>query len=168
VQSRSRPPSIASSPTERRDSYAERISTTLDQPMARTNEFKEGLLQRDGYRCTVTGDMDFDHWESLNCPQDITDIAPTEGAHIIPFSYAVWDPKRVCSRILIKTGILTSLRTISCQTYLAHGRFSGAVSLVLGLFASITRVSIVYAMVLHLQTGFINTLAHSEWPLNAL
>ncbi|KAJ5507299.1 hypothetical protein N7527_009442 [Penicillium freii] len=81
-------------PAERRDSHTERIPTALDQPMARVKEFEEGLLQRDGYRCVVTGDMDFERWESLDCPQDIADWGKTEAAYIIPFSYAVWDPKR--------------------------------------------------------------------------
>lgn len=64
--------------------------------MDRTKEFKKELLQRDGYHCVMTGEMDLNHWEDLNCPQDIKEYALTEGAHIIPFSYAVWDPKRVC------------------------------------------------------------------------
>ncbi|KAJ5834840.1 hypothetical protein N7447_000866 [Penicillium robsamsonii] len=61
VRSRSKPPSVSSSPTER-------ILTTLHQPMPRIKEFKEGLLQRDGYHWVVTGDMDCNHWESLDCP----------------------------------------------------------------------------------------------------
>ncbi|KAJ5781365.1 hypothetical protein N7457_006525 [Penicillium paradoxum] len=94
MRSRSKPPSVASIPTEQRDSHAERISTSLDQPVSRTMEFREGLLQRDGYRCVLTGDMEFSHWESLDCPEDVIDLGKTEGAHIIPFSYAAWDPRR--------------------------------------------------------------------------
>lgn len=77
--------------------------------MARVKNFKEELLQRDGHRCIVSGDMDVDHWESLDRPSDIAELSPTEGAHIIPFSYAVCDPKRVCSRIFTKILLLTGL-----------------------------------------------------------
>lgn len=54
--------------------------------------------KRYGYCCVVTGDMDLGHWESRDylgietTGQDVMDWAPTEGAHIIPFSYATWDP----------------------------------------------------------------------------
>jgi hypothetical protein len=125
VRSRSKPPSIASSPIERRESHADLVSTTLDQPATRAKGFRDGLLQRDGYCCVVTGDMDLGHWESLH-------LAPTEGAHIIPFSYATWDSKLVCSRISIWTDILTGLRTMFQQMFRDHGKLSGAVSLPLG------------------------------------
>lgn len=168
VRSRSKPSSVASSSNDRRDSHADEVSTTLDQPVPRTKGFKEGLLRRDGYRCVLTGDMDRDHWKKLGCPNDIKNMGKIEGAHIIPFSYAAWDPQRVCPRIFIKTELLTGSRTTSYRMYRAHGRFSGVVSLVLGPSALTTRKSIVYVMVLRLQTGFMKTLAHSESPLNAL
>ncbi|KAB8271513.1 hypothetical protein BDV30DRAFT_240487 [Aspergillus minisclerotigenes] len=69
------------------DTDSETIAGILHPPRS---PFHSLCLRRDSNKCVITGEMDTDYWESIGCPED-TYFAPTEGAHIIPFSYASWD-----------------------------------------------------------------------------
>ena len=70
--------------------------------------------------------MDTDYWETIGCPDDIN-FGPTEGAHIIPFSYASWDKSSVVYPKCIETHILINTRHHQMIPQV-HGRCSGAVS----------------------------------------
>ncbi|KAE8135355.1 hypothetical protein BDV38DRAFT_284990 [Aspergillus pseudotamarii] len=90
MKTRSKLPSVTDSPDPNRQNNVEVIAGILDQFNTRGQDFHHGCLRRDSYKCVITGEMDTKHWESLGCPEGI-DFAPTEGAHIIPFTYASWD-----------------------------------------------------------------------------
>ncbi|CAI7643200.1 unnamed protein product [Penicillium viridicatum] len=90
VKARSRRPSITESPYLKRQRNAEAVAATLNEPEARDPTFRSLCLQRDRNCCVITGQMDTSYWEKLGCPTDIN-FGRTEGAHIIPFSYASWD-----------------------------------------------------------------------------
>lgn len=67
----------------------EAVAATLDQPSEREKEFRDKCMERDGYRCVVTGHLDTGTWVRRGRPEDVY-FAPVEAAHIIPFSYASW------------------------------------------------------------------------------
>ncbi|KAE8408287.1 hypothetical protein BDV37DRAFT_192651 [Aspergillus pseudonomiae] len=90
MKARSKQPSVTESPHPRRQANVEVVAATLDQPEIRDPTFRDLCLRRDSNCCVVTGHMDTDYWETIGCPDDIN-FGPTEGAHIIPFSYASWD-----------------------------------------------------------------------------
>jgi hypothetical protein len=90
VKARSKQPSVTESPHPRRQANVEAVAATLDKPEIRDPAFRDLCLRRDGNCFIATGQMDTDHWEKIGCPDDIY-FARTEGAHIIPFSYASWD-----------------------------------------------------------------------------
>ncbi|KAJ5578155.1 uncharacterized protein N7459_007119 [Penicillium hispanicum] len=90
MKARTKQPSITDSPQLRRQANVEAVATTLDKPESRDPTFGDLCLRRDGNCCVATGQMNTDYWETIGCPDDIY-FGPTEGAHIIPFSYASWD-----------------------------------------------------------------------------
>ncbi|KAJ5400540.1 hypothetical protein N7465_011029 [Penicillium sp. CMV-2018d] len=90
MKARSKQPSITGSPYSKRQRNVEAVAATLNEPEARDPTFRSLCLQRDRNCCVITGQMDTSHWDKLGCPTDIN-FGPTEGAHIIPFSYASWD-----------------------------------------------------------------------------
>lgn len=81
--------SVIESPVDKRQTNAELVATTLSDPQSRTSQFRELCIRRDDYRCVITKQMDFVHWEKLNEPADIM-AGDLEAAHIIPFSLASW------------------------------------------------------------------------------
>ena len=71
--------------------YFDVVARMLDSPQARDSKFGDLCLQRDSYRCVVTGEMDTDYWEkTLGCPEGV-DFSEVRAAHIIPLNYATWD-----------------------------------------------------------------------------
>lgn len=93
VKARSKQPSITDSPHAIWQRTVEGAAST-PEPETPDSTFRACLLQRDGYRCVVTGEMDYDHWESIGGP-DNTPSGDIECAHIIPLSYATWDKSSV-------------------------------------------------------------------------
>ncbi|KAF5865276.1 hypothetical protein ETB97_004859 [Aspergillus alliaceus] len=90
MKARSKQQSVTESPHPRRQANVEAVAATLKQPETRDPAFRDLCLRRDHNCCVITSQMDTDYWEKLGCPDDIN-FGPTEGTHIIPFSYASWD-----------------------------------------------------------------------------
>ncbi|KAE8144406.1 hypothetical protein BDV25DRAFT_96108 [Aspergillus avenaceus] len=97
MQARSKPPSVKDSPHPYRRDNVETIAGILDKSNSREHDFHSRCLQRDSYKCVITGEIDFDYWKrKLGKPDGIA-FSPTEGAHIIPFSYASWENSKTSS-----------------------------------------------------------------------
>jgi HNH endonuclease len=94
VKARSRNPSVTDSPHRKRQENAEIVASTIETPINRDSSFRGRCLQRDSYRCVITGNMDTGYWKEHGCPKD-TVIARLEAAHIIPFAYGSWEQSPV-------------------------------------------------------------------------
>ncbi|GAB1200955.1 hypothetical protein APSETT444_010336 [Aspergillus pseudonomiae] len=71
------------------------IISELKGPWVKQHKLDKAVKRNTKFRhVPVTGQMDTDYWETIGCPDDIY-FGPTEGAHIIPFSYASWDKSSV-------------------------------------------------------------------------
>ena len=85
---------MTESPCLKRLRQVEIVASCLDEPQPRDHQFKDLCLQRDNYRCIATGQMDTGHWDKTGRPDGVLH-APTNGAHVIPLSYASWDNSTV-------------------------------------------------------------------------
>jgi hypothetical protein len=91
VKAQSHNSSITESPHTNRRENADVIASTLDESQRRRKEFRDDCLERDGYRCVYSKDMDIENWTKLGMPDDINQ-GHLEAAHIIPFAYGSWSP----------------------------------------------------------------------------
>ncbi|KAJ9391484.1 hypothetical protein DTO063F5_1094 [Paecilomyces variotii] len=72
-----------------RNDNVEPIISELNDPQHRERQFRDKVLYRDRFRCVVTKDMDFNHWEKVGEPAGIM-YSELEAAHIIPLPLASW------------------------------------------------------------------------------
>jgi hypothetical protein len=99
VKARSKQPSVTDSPHPKRQDNVDTVAAALDKPKNRDSSFRGMCLQRDGYRCVVTGHMDIDYWEKLGCLKEM-DFRPLKAAHIIPFDILIVVDIRIVVDIL--------------------------------------------------------------------
>lgn len=72
-----------------RKGNVEPIISELNDPQHRERQFRDKVLYRDRFRCVVTKDMDYNHWEKVGEPAAIM-YSELEAAHIIPLPLASW------------------------------------------------------------------------------
>lgn len=106
MRSRSKPLSIISSPSPNQQSYAESLSTKLDNPSLHKERFKRDLLVRDDFKCVITGHIDQNRYKELGLEAPDLNPIPVERVYIIPFSYGFWNPERVKSLSFLSKLIL--------------------------------------------------------------
>ncbi|OJJ50420.1 hypothetical protein ASPZODRAFT_13500 [Penicilliopsis zonata CBS 506.65] len=90
MKARSRTSSVIQSPHSKRRQAVESVAATLDEPEERKKSFRKSCMQRDGYCCVASGNMDIDEYKARGRPSGV-DSCYVEGVHIIPFAYASWD-----------------------------------------------------------------------------
>jgi predicted acyl esterase len=102
----------------------EPIYTQFDDPARQQDEFHEGLLKRDQYRCVVTGAMDYAERIRLGRPPEITRFDDVEGVHITPLSYGSWDDQKAAdTKEIAKTWeVFASLLPDNQSNWLWPGR----------------------------------------------
>ncbi|PGH11310.1 hypothetical protein AJ79_04926 [Helicocarpus griseus UAMH5409] len=69
-------------------------SELLESPLRRQQRFREDCLQRDGYRCLISGLIDREHFRESGSTEE-EDVAGLDAAHIIPFSYSSFEETEV-------------------------------------------------------------------------
>ncbi|CAG8265346.1 unnamed protein product [Penicillium nalgiovense] len=75
--------------TETKSAHHSAVASTLTELQGHLKVFSQPLLRRDNHCCVVTSIMNYQYAEEAGLSYDIP-AAPTEGAHIIPYSYASW------------------------------------------------------------------------------
>lgn len=93
VKARGRTPAITPSPRADADADVNRVAAAIE-PSQRTVKLKNDCLERDGWKCVVSGLYDSVAAAMIETPEDSM-AEESECAHIIPFTYANFSPSQV-------------------------------------------------------------------------
>ncbi|CDM29134.1 hypothetical protein DTO012A7_1029 [Penicillium roqueforti] len=91
-------PAPVDSPHQKRRENAQAVYEVIEEPQVRDSDFRKGCLERDRDRCVVTKAISFDKAEETGSAEDVLQ-GDLEAAHIIPWSFASYDPMKGASTI---------------------------------------------------------------------
>ncbi|KAJ5661686.1 uncharacterized protein N7477_009302 [Penicillium maclennaniae] len=89
-------PTPVDSPHQKRREDAQAVYEVIEEPQVRDMNFRNGCLERDRYRCVVTKAISFNEAEETESADDVLQ-GDLEAAHIIPWSFASYDPMKGAS-----------------------------------------------------------------------